>query len=80
MTKLDRGQGRGVDLGVSFSCGDNCIAAEMTTFTKKKQDGEPKQYRWSGDYILCREADKVLKAFTHLQTLVGGKKKDLFGD
>ena len=80
LSEFDRGQDRGVDLGVSFSCGNNCIAAEMTTFTKKKRDGEPGQYRWSDDYLFCREADKVLKAFTHLQTLVGGKKKDLFGD
>lgn len=79
--EIDRGQDRGLALvGVAFRCGDNCISATMSTFTNKKPDGPPKDMRWPDDWLICREADKVVKAFTHLQTLVGGKKKDLFGD
>ncbi|WP_417462188.1 hypothetical protein [Kordiimonas sp.] len=78
--EADRGQGRGIDLGVAFTCGDNCIVVQTSSFTGKTLDGPPKDHRWPDDWLFCREADKVLKAFRHLQTLVGGKKQDLFGD
>lgn len=79
--EIDRGEDRGLGLvGVAFRCGDNCISATMSTFTNKKPDGPPKDMRWPDDWLICREADKVVKAFTHLQTLAGGKKQDLFGE
>lgn len=66
---------------VMLSCGTKCITLQVSYYNA---DGTLRDQVNSiglrSQKLRCNEPEKVVKAFTHLQTLVGGKKKDLFGD
>lgn len=72
---------KGSEQVVLFSCGNKCITLGVSYYNLDgtlKTPGDPFGLR--SHKIRCNDPEKVVKAFTHLQMLVGGQKKDLFGD
>ncbi|WP_417462189.1 hypothetical protein [Kordiimonas sp.] len=66
---------------IMFLCGNKCISLSVSYYNSDgtvKDQGKP--FGLGSQKLRCNEPEKVVKAFTHLQTLVGGKKQDLFGD